>query len=88
MVKKLDSIWNVPYALLINNRFGKSIFNTNLKLAYNQHYSEYLQRGAKKSLLPIDESYVVHYRNNFKYFFVNQRYSFSHFRFDVEFINF
>ena len=87
---KLDSIWNVPYAVLLNHRLGKSIFNTNLTLFYDQHGTDlrFLEPGAKRLLIPIDEGYSVHIRSHFVNLFLNQRYSFSHFRLDVEFYQF
>lgn len=48
---KIDLIWNAPYALLMNNRLGKSIFNTNLTFTYTQHIADYLEPGAKNLLL-------------------------------------
>ena len=87
---KLDSIWNVPYAVLLNHRLGKSIFNTNLTLFYDQHGPDlrFLEPGAKRLLISIDEGYTVHIRSHFINIFLNQRYPFSHFRLDVEFYQF
>ena len=87
---KLDSIWNVPYAVLLNHRLGKSIFNTNLTLFYHQHGTEvsFMEPRAKKLLIPIDEGYTIHVRSDFSNIFLNQRYPFSHFRLDVEFYQF
>lgn len=85
---KLDSIWNVPYAVLLNHRLGKSIFNTNLTLFYNQHNADYLESDARNVTLSIDEGYSVHIRSHFYNLFIRQRYSFSHFRLDIEFYQF
>ena len=87
---KLDSIWNVPYAVLLNHRSGKSIFNTNLTLFYHQHGTDVrlLEPGAKQFSISIDEGYVVHFRSHFLNVFLDQRYPFSHFRLDIEFYQF
>ena len=84
----LDSIWNVPYAVLLNHRLGKSIYNSNLTLFYYQHRSEFLEPGAKAFPISIDEGYTVHIRSHFLNIFLNQKYPFSHFRLDIEFYQF
>lgn len=85
---KIHLIWNASYALLMNDRLGKSIFNTNLTFTCTQHISDYLEPGAKNLLISVDENYVAHFRNNFKTFFINQKLTFSNFLLDVELYQF
>lgn len=84
---KFESIWNVPFALLINNRWGKSLFNTNLTVTYHQHGAD-LERGTRKVRLPIEKGFVNHFREHFGGFLENQVYSFYHFRLDLEYYQF
>lgn len=85
---RFDSIWNVPYAILINYRWGKSLYNTNLTITYNQHHSDYLESSGRRVFVSIDDGYVAHFRENFGSFLNGECYSFSYFRFDLEYYQF
>lgn len=86
--KKLNLIWNVPYALSMKIRTGKSLYNTNLTVIYNQHSSHLLVPGAKKFVVSIHDGYVGHFRQYLEVFFKNQVQPFSDFIYDIEFYQF
>ena len=52
--------WIQPYAVLGNERSGKSVYNTDIVKAYNQHYSETPYLCTKVSL---EKGFVSHYRD-------------------------
>lgn len=85
---KLDSIWNVPFALMINNRWGKSLYNTNLTITFNQHHTDNRERGARELKVPLDRGFVSHFREHFRGFLTDQTYSFYNFRLDLEYYQF
>lgn len=80
-----DSIWNSPYAIHVNNRFGKSIFNTDLTETYNQHHSDVNAPDSMVYDVPMELGYASHYREYIDGFFFNQIYSFNHFFVDIEY---
>lgn len=85
---KFQNLWNVPYAILINNRLGKSLYNTNLTITYNQHHSDYLEPEARYFNVPIDDGYVSHIKTDIYGFLRGQKYSFTNFRLDMEYYHF
>lgn len=84
----IDSIWNMPFALLINNRDGKSLYNTNLTITFNQHHASHIETGARKFRVPMRDGYISHFREHFKSFLENQAYSFEHLYLDIEYYQF
>ena len=82
--------WNRVYALWINVRHGKSIYDTDYTEFVNQHYAELLSENAKWISLPITDGFSSHFRdpvdNNF---FLGQTYKFKkHFHIELEYFYF
>ena len=86
--RKIQPIWNVPYALVMKRRAGKSLFNTNLTMTYNQHGIGNMMLDGKHFDISINEGYVGHFRQYLEVFFKNQVQPFSDFIFDIEFYQF
>ncbi len=65
--------WFNPYAIRIRHQDGKSIFNTDLTEAYNQHWadrytnlysgSDYYNNLYKRKALPLEDGFVSHFRD-------------------------
>jgi hypothetical protein len=79
---------NSPYAIIVNNRLGKSIYNTDLTEFYNQHNADFFSANSLSINVPINYGFVSHFREYSDDFLVNQSYGFSYFRFDLEYYNF
>lgn len=86
--KFFELIWNTPYAIFMNMRMGKSIYNTNFTETYNQHCAEAIAPNSFEFDVPIEDGFVSHFREHIEGFFTKQHYSFYHFRFDIEFYKF
>ena len=52
--------WLQPYAILGNDRNGKSVYNTDMVKAYNQHYSDTPHSCTQ---VPLDIGFVSHHRD-------------------------
>jgi hypothetical protein len=83
---KLHPKWNNYFGSLVNNREGKSIYNTDLTLSYNQHFAWSIKDGTKRQRVPLEYGYVSHFRD------IDLRiiadYSIQNYYFDVELYNF
>lgn len=86
--KFFDSIWNTLYAVEINNRLGKSIYQTDLTETYNQHYVDVITPGSITLDVPIYQGFAGHFREEIEGFFFGQSYSISNFLIDLEFYKF
>lgn len=82
----LDSKWNNYIAASINNRAGKSIYNTDYTLSYNQHFAWTISNGSKKVSIPLSIGYVNHFRDSDLFF--NREYSLKNLFLDWEYYNF
>ena len=69
---RFEPEWNKIFAVHINNRDGKSIFNTNYTEGINQHFSSVLTPGANVRRVNIEDGYSSHYREYVANFFFNQ----------------
>jgi hypothetical protein len=79
--------WDIPYATVMNMREGKSLYDTTLTYAINQHGASATDKSSCADV-PIRLGYVSHFRDHVKGFFVNQKYPFSFFQFDLEYLLF
>ncbi|RNA26800.1 hypothetical protein BpHYR1_000760 [Brachionus plicatilis] len=59
----LSSKWNNYLGVLVNNRYGKSIYNTNLTLSYNQHHSSYIKWNSFRVTVSLYHGFVSHFRD-------------------------
>lgn len=84
----VDSIWNMPYALLINYRLGKSIYNFEFASTFSQHDSQFVTPRSRKFTVPLSDGFTSHYREDFSEFLRGQHLSFSHFKIDLEFYHY
>lgn len=78
--------WNNPYATVVNNRKGKSIYNTEHTESYNQHFADNIMSKSKKKIVPLEMGFVNHFRDDDLR--VNATYPFSYVVFDIEYYNF
>jgi hypothetical protein len=85
---RFDPLWNNYFAARINNRDGKSIFNTQLTEGINQHFTSNSVQGAGVVRVPISDGYSSHYRESVKGFFYEQVQSISFFYIDIEYYMF
>ncbi|RNA02410.1 hypothetical protein BpHYR1_038321 [Brachionus plicatilis] len=60
----LDPKWNNHFGAFINNRAGKSIYNTDYTLSYNQHFAWTITKESKKISVPLKIGYVSHFRDS------------------------
>lgn len=86
--KFFNSIWNTLYAVEINNRLGKSIYQTDLTETYNQHNADVLTSGSISLDVPVHQGFASHFREEIEWFFFGQSYSISNFLIDLEFYKF
>ena len=56
----VSSKWIQAYAVLANQRSGKSVFDTDIVNSYNQHYSD-SPSGCTR--VPLEKSFVSHHRD-------------------------
>lgn len=86
--KFFNDVWNTLYAIEINNRFGKSIFDTDLTETYAQHYADVIAPGSITFDVPTLHGYASHFREYIDGFFLGQEYHLSNFYVDIEFYKF
>jgi hypothetical protein len=75
--------WNIPFATLIKTRPGKSLFDTKLTHAINQHGIGVTGMSCIK--VPIEVGFVSHFRDDIKCFFSNQSYPLNYIQLDLEY---
>ncbi|RNA21174.1 hypothetical protein BpHYR1_011251 [Brachionus plicatilis] len=59
----LNPKWNNYIGALVNNRAGKSIYNTDYTLSYNQHFAWTITKESRKVSVPLKVGYVSHFRD-------------------------
>lgn len=84
--KNLDPKWNNYFGLLVNYRYGKSIYNTDLTLSFNQHYSFKNKFNSFNVKVSIYHGFVSHFRD--KELSWNQTYSVQNLIIDLEYYEF
>jgi hypothetical protein len=77
--------FNNVYASKISIRDGKSIFDTNLVQAVNQHWADSLSPGSIRYNVPFTVAFVSHIRDELENFVNHQSYPFEFLRFDFEY---
>jgi hypothetical protein len=82
---RLDLAWNRLFGILINSRYGKSVFNTRYTEFINQHFADSYQLGTRIFYVDLKDGFASHFRESSENWFANQVYSFSHLRVDLEF---
>lgn len=82
----LNYKWNNLYGTVVNNREGKSIFNTNFTESYNQHFADAVKPKTKRAKIPIDVGYVSHFRDEDHK--VTSTYPVHYLTIDIEYYNF
>ena len=57
---RISSKWIQPYAVLADQRNGKSVFNTDMVKSYNQHFAD---TPYKCTQVPLEKGFVSHHRD-------------------------
>jgi hypothetical protein len=61
-VKYLTHRWRNPLVSLLNNRYGKSISNTDFVYSLNPHSATQVKGGTEKRFVPVEYGFVSHFR--------------------------
>jgi hypothetical protein len=59
----LSTKWSRSIKGLMNNRYGKSLYNTNLTIAVSQHTYSIIKPGSREILVPIEHGFTSHFRD-------------------------